>query len=897
MTSGRLRLILSMLAYLAVGTPVAAQRVTGAIAGTVTGDAGAGLAGVTITVVNQGTGLRRTATTGPDGRYVIASLPVEGEYEVRAELEGFAGVVRDSVTLAPNEDLAIDFSLKAAAAETVLVIASASAFERPQSFAQQTIHERLVRSLPLSGRNFVHLTTLAAGFTGNPGFPSPQGQLYWTNNVLVDGASHFSKWRSAARTFYAGYGLESIKEVQVLANGFSAEFGEALAAVTSAVTKAGTNEFRGAGLFFFQNDALNATPVFAVRNPPAGAQQYGFTLGGPVVLDRTHFFGSYEGRRLRNHNIVVSPAAFGAVVPDSEDEHLVFYRVDDQTGRGHLVMGRYNGQFFRGHNEVGGLGLPAVGTSFTNDTHTMLFTDTFQVSGRLLSEVRGQFARYVDVRRDLQPTVFVSRAGYSTEGGALGPVGFGADPEDTWEAANTLSYWRGSHALKLGGGLKYVRAHNPFLHYGRGAYFFAGPPDLFPQPFLFMQSLAPTQEAMMADPRDLSAFGFVQEAWKVRPRVTVNAGLRYDIEDVRNVRNFSVPVDKNNIQPRLATAWDVSGAGRMVVRGGVGLYSQQHLLYYIDRVQLEGLDGTVTVSLSPDSPLFPRFPNPLPALPPGAALPPRDIHRVGATFKNPYSIQGTLGFDRTLGGALVVAADYVYLNGRDLMSLVDANAPASNPKPRQRSVAEADATRPIPALPNTFRKIITLGNLGHSSYHALQIKAGRSVGRFQTMASYTLSHAEDMDNYQLPEDSRNIGAEQARANTDVKHNAVIGMTWDLPEQAGLLNGWSLSGLGVFRSNRPYDITWGDDRNGTTQNDARPGGRNTGKTEAFGNVDLALTKRFPMRTRVIEARLEAFNVFNTTNFNEYVGTLLSPLFAKPVSAFPKRRVQLAAIVRF
>jgi hypothetical protein len=167
----------------------------------------------------------------------------------------------------------------------------------------------------------------------------------------------------------------------------------------------------------------------------------------------------------------------------------------------------------------------------------------------------------------------------------------------------------------------------------------------------------------------------------------------------------------------------------------------------------------------------------------------------------------------------------------------------------------------------------------------------------QTMAAYTLSHAEDMANYQLPEDSLNIGAEKARADTDVRHNVTAAITWELPFEGRFLGGWSISGIGRFRSNRPYTVTWGDDRNGTTQNDARPGGRNTGKTEPFSNVDLALARRFRFHTTTIEARVEAFNALNRTNFDEYVGALLSPLYAKPVSAFPKERLQLAAIVRF
>jgi hypothetical protein len=107
----------------------------------------------------------------------------------------------------------------------------------------------------------------------------------------------------------------------------------------------------------------------------------------------------------------------------------------------------------------------------------------------------------------------------------------------------------------------------------------------------------------------------------------------------------------------------------------------------------------------------------------------------------------------------------------------------------------------------------------------------------------------------------------------------------------------VSGIGTFRSNRPYTVVWGDDRNGTTQNDARPDGRNTARTDAYQNIDLGLTKRFSYRSSTIEARIEAFNVFNTTNFDEYVGALLSPLFGKPASAFPSRRVQLAGIIRY
>ena len=879
----------------ATAAPAMAQSVSAVIEGTVRGQTGAPLEGATITARNVATGLERRVTSTADGRYAVTSLPIEGTYEVTAQLQGFAPAVRGNVALGADERVTINFSLTVSASETVTVSTSTEPLpDRDRSTVQQTVNEQMIQSLPLLGRNFVQLASLAAGFTGNPDFPSPQGQVYWSNNVLVDGASHFSKWRSAPRAFSSGYGLESIAEVQVLTNLFSAEVGEALASVISAVTRSGTNEFHGSALLFVRNEALDATPAFAVTKPPARAQQYAFSLGGPLVKDRTHFWGSYEARRSRDRNIVVSPAALNATVPDDQDERLAFFRVDHQGGPRQQLTARYNGQFFRWHDEPGGLVLPGTGTSYTNTAHTILVTHGLQVSNRTLSELRLQFARYIDIREDLQPGVFVLRAGYSVQGGALGPLGFGANPEDTWEGADTVSLWKGRHVLKYGGGARYVRSHNPSISFGRGAYYFAGPPDLFRAPFLFIQGVPEATAGTVADPRSISASGFIQDDWHVRPGVTLNAGLRYDVERVFNVRGYDAPVDKNNLQPRIGAAWSPRGSGRIAIHGGIGIYTQQQILYPINRVQLEGIEGVAMVSLTPASPLMPAFPGILPALPTGPLAPPRDIYRGGVSLANPYSIQSSVGMERALFGT-VLAADYIQLHGRSLLSLIDVNAPASNAKPGQRTVAEADATRPLVPAPGTYRRIITLGNQGRSWYRAIQIKARRSMGRVQTVASYTLSRADDMGNYELPEDSRDPRADKARADADVRHNVGGGVTWELP--GARLDGWSLSGIGTFRSNRPYTISWGDDRNGTTQGDARPGARNTGKTGAFRNIDVALARRFRTSRTVIEGRLEAFNILNATNYDQYVGQLLSPLFARPVSAFPPRRLQLAAIVRF
>jgi outer membrane receptor protein involved in Fe transport len=890
------RVGIAIICLWAVAWPAAAQVVTGSIAGVVRADTGDPLAGATVVVTNPATGLTRSGSADGSGRYVIGGLPVEGGYDVHVESIGFAALDRTGVVLVPGEATVLDVTLRVAAAETVTVSRPAGVSEGVRPTLEQRIDEQMARALPLFGRNFLQLASLAAGFTGTPDYPDPQGQRYWANNVLVDGASHFSKWRGAARAFYSGYGLESIREVRVLTNAFSAEYGDALASITSAITKAGTNEWHGSALIFGRGSALNARPALADRTPPAQGQQFGATLGGPLVRGRTHFFGSYEGRRTRDRNVVVSPAAAGALVPDRQDEQLAFFRLDHQAGARHTLSGRYNAQRLRWHHEPGGLVLPGSGTSYANDVQTVLVTDAAQPSDRVLSETRVQFAGYTDERRDLRPDVYIARAGYSVEGGTLGPTGFGASPERTWEAHDTVSIWRGGHDLAVGGGGRHVRAHNESMAYGYGAYFFAGGPAAFPQPYLFMQGLARTARSTAADPRSISAFGFAQDDWRLRSDLTVNLGVRYDVEKVSGVLGYHVPADRNNVQPRVGVAWNPDRSGRLVIRAGGGLYTQQQLLYPINRVQLEGADGVQLVSLPAGAAGFPAFPAPLPAASPLDVLLPRDVQRVEPGLRNPSSRQYAVGAERVVRGT-ALAVDWVWLDGRDLLSLVDANAPASITKPAQRSVAAADATRPLVPAPGTYRKVITLGNEGRSWYRAVQVKARRGTGPVQAMVTYTRARAEDMANYELPEDSRNLAAEKGRAQTDVRHSLAAGATWLLPGHGRLRRGWSLSGIGIVRSNRPYNVTWGDDRNGTTQNDARPGARNTGRTDAYASVDVALRRLFPVRRANLEARVEAFNLLNTVNYDRYVGELSSPLFGQPVSAFPPRSLQLAAVLRF
>jgi hypothetical protein len=893
----RVGYLLVALAMVALAIPAFAQT-TGIISGIVTASTGLALPGATITLRNAAGGPERTVQTQTDGSFLFTNLSVEGSYEVQADLQGFATVVHSGVSLKEGQRVAVDFTLYAATAEALVVTGRVATLEHQRSTIQQLVPDALVHSLPLNGRNFLALTSLTAGFTGNQLAPSPQGQIYWSNNVMVDGASHFSKWRGAARTFYSGYGLDSIREVQVLTSQFSAEFGESLASVTLALTNSGTNTLHSSAFLYGQGGVLNDRPAFTPERPPFSSERFGGTSGGPLVKDQTHFFINYEGNIVRGRKIVTSPAESGAEAKNTQNEELFFLKVDHKVSRRDLLTARYNGQWFNWHDEPGGLTLVGSGTQYKNNTHTFFLSDTGLLSNRLLNQARFQFSRYTDSRVDLNPTPYIERSGYSIEGGKLGPYGNGVSPEDTWEAADTLSYVAGTHSIKLGGGVKHVSTVTQSQPYGFGAFYFAGDPDVFTQPYAFYQELAPSPPAVTADPKSFAAFGFAQDDWTVAPSLTLNVGVRYDIERISNLRHYDTGTDANNIQPRVGAAWEAL-PGRMVVRGGLGLYTQQQLLGYLNQVQLAGADGAIQLSLAPPSPVMPAFPSIL-SLSNLPVLPPRDIRVIDPNFRSPYSMQATIGAEHSLFG-MVVGTDFVYLRGFELMSLVDTNAPASISKFATRTVALADLTRPILPVPNGFRKIILLGNEGLSWYRAFELKVDRSVGRFQAVGSYTFAHANDrandVVNDKLPEDSRNLAAETGRADNDVRHNLSLGLTWQVPESRPILRGVTLSAYGLFRSSRPYTITWGDDRNGTTQNNARPGARNTGNGDSFQSVDLSLAKRFRVANRTVEGRVEAFNILSTVNFDEYVGVLSSPYFGQPVSAFPSRAIQLVAIVRF
>jgi outer membrane receptor protein involved in Fe transport len=284
-----------------------AQSADATLTGTVKDSSGAILPGATITVRNRGTNDSRTTLSGAEGLYRVTNLP-RGSYDVKAELQGFQTVTQTDVLLTVGETVRLDFAMTVGGLnETVSVTSQATLVNTEEGRLSNLVDEKRVSELPLNGRNAFQLMELQPGATGNPGnvvlggsaggnSAFVNGQRNRANNFLLDGTDNNDQF--TAGRVAVNPNVDMIQEFRVSSNNFSAEFGRNSASVVNVVTKSGTNSVRGTAYEFLRNDALDARTVFAAEVDPLKFHQFGATTGGPIVKNKTFFFGSYEGLRV-----------------------------------------------------------------------------------------------------------------------------------------------------------------------------------------------------------------------------------------------------------------------------------------------------------------------------------------------------------------------------------------------------------------------------------------------------------------------------------------------------------------------------------------------------------------------------------------------------------------------
>src|SRR3984885_2024663 len=309
-----LRNLACVLRAVSATSNLAAQQITGSLRGTVLDPSGAIVQAATITAKQIETGLTRTATTDHQGDYVLIELPV-GHYQLEVKARGFQTYLQQGISLDVNETATVSVRLRVGAeAQQVQVRADATLVQSTASSLGQTVMEREILALPLDGRNFSQLGLLHPGVVPlTPGLleaggPARAGQAYAvdgqrpeSNNFMIDGADNVN-------AVDAGYVLkppiDAIAEFRILTHNANAEFGRNTGSTTNIVTRGGTNSFHGAVWEFLRNDAMDASDYFTHSVQPLKQNQFGATFGGPILKDKTFFFGYYEGFRNRQGETV-----------------------------------------------------------------------------------------------------------------------------------------------------------------------------------------------------------------------------------------------------------------------------------------------------------------------------------------------------------------------------------------------------------------------------------------------------------------------------------------------------------------------------------------------------------------------------------------------------------------
>jgi hypothetical protein len=927
----RARLLGGMVLALCLCDRVAqAQIDSGNINGLVTDETGGALPGVTVTARNLETGQVRTVVSGGDGRYQISALR-PGRYSVTAELSGFASVVRPELTITVGSIVDVNMQMKlGTVAETITVAGESPLVESTQTGMSTVVTSAQLESLPSRNRDYLDIALLQPATSENVTSSNGTGVVVGgarskEGSLLVDGFYNLDVAFIQPRQRHS---QDLVQEFQVVTFGGSAEYGRAIGGIINVVTKSGTNEFRGSTYGYVRNEKLNAVDFSQKATSGAKAsydrEQWGGTFGGPVARDKSFFIGSFE--RLEENlptNTGIRPEDIAAIglpqtasfMPRGMDSKFVFGKYD------HNISPNQRFQVSFGFTRQ----IETTSWNFSLTTRSrwyQLNPDDYSVTGKWqmnsgdghkLHEAKVSYIprRYTvdNMQEDGSPlcnctlnATWPNPPGAPPRVSISGVASFGSGglqdkfDTDAVQTVYTSTVYVNQHGFKFGADWLYApvnyERYDPLL----GTYSF---PSL--QAYLTGQYSQYVQQfGDVRLPRTYNMFSaFAQDSWQVNRRLTMNYGLRYDLDiPVKHWRSGDSfgETDYNNFGPRFGVAYDLTGNGSTFVKMISGVYydriwgndSLNMFIYKNDPLRVQATWTRTT----PGAPVFPQTfatrPTPLPAGVVDAMIMPDK-----ANIPTNAQLVGT--FEHLLKTNLAVTASAIYTRSWYKQFTLDKNLAWD----RSLNAGRGGYTRIEPA----YRRITQLQLAAPAEYLGGIVELERRGAKVGFNANLTLAR------------SREVGSINDQHTYETSgFDFDYGPNGDTPTGRIAVSGYynfthsvQLSGAFKARSGLSVSaIASGLDLNGDGVLSDRTPTFSPGSFRAPANnsVDVRFTYGVPLgASRRVQMFLEGYNLFNHENvrtvLNDYGPTPGSPKnrWLEPNLWFPPREVQLGARFSF
>ena len=943
-----LRLVLLTVAV-CLATLAQTNAVDAALEGYIRDATGASVAGAKVTIRNPETNVSLDVQSAADGYYRFPILKV-GQYDVKVSAAGFKEFVQNGFRLAVGQKGRLDIAMTIGnVAEQVEVNADLPIATASTASIGAVLSRKEVEELPIVSRNVYNYHLLSPGVQGLPSAAFGTTQFTFGGNERtawnLDGLDNTQRANTRQIRMVITT-PEAVEEMQVLANGYTAEFGRAAGGQINVILKSGTNDFHGSALGLYRFQDLQARPSLAALNPDRTWHDEAFTLGGPIKKDRLWFFGQFENNPYTLPNSVSISAANASAlglppnptgtIPFGETYRTYVIKTNYKLNDKNFGYVRYNRFTNDQPNNASGLTVQSRGTTFydrMNGGGAQLIT---LLTPNLTNELRSGVIQRTTINAPF-PGGDPNGAAINITGVAnigFNPLNYTAQTEKAFQLIDSLTWTRGKSTWKTG--VDFQRTNFDILRPQNRTFTFGGLAAANGRPAVsalnqYLNTKAGLIDPATGKPYTYTQFAidggdpalqisysfinfFLQNEYRVTPRLTLSAGVRYEAilfpeldPQAPYVLSRRINNDYSNVAPRVSFSYAATKDNKTVVRGAFGLfYDVPGLSIFSTAAQVNGRKF-LSYQVNGTDALAPVFPN-VPKIDNAALIVPPNINAFPERFRNTYQIQGNLQLQRELARDFLLTLGYNYAAQRQGLYSQNINlGPVTSFLADGRPVYGARAQRPD----LRFNQINLIQSGANTNYNALIVNVTKRLSHgLQFSASYTWSHAlaNNLGIAGSGQDPFNLRRDYGNGDNDVRHYFVVNGLYEprfSQKPLSWLNGFQLSSTGFYNSGYPINATTGIDLNADGVLNDRPlfRGRNDLKGPSIFQIDARVSRTVKIRDRYrLVFLIEGENILNSLNPNcsttsgcsgATVSNVNAADFGRITSARTARNIQLGA----